>query len=257
MMNNSEYQNSTCEYAEQIAAYVYDEFDDTQKTGFESHLQNCRSCADELTDLSSVHFSIQEWKTIDFDPLPTPIFTLPNESKTVAEKSSWYEDIKAFFKFSPAFLTAAAAVLVLSLGMIWIIANSSKTQNVAQNDNKHVQTPDLQKKVEQDSKIQEVASESDSEKLDEKLPNILPNQTKDKSLKNVSLPVKTTERKRVLTTLDKPSALTVASVNNHQARNKNDIPSLNLDKDEEEDSLRLSDLFEEVGMTKPDEVNNE
>lgn len=258
MRNNNEHQNSACEYAEQAAAYLYDEFDDDQKAGFETHLQNCGSCADELADFSILHSSIQDWKRTDFDHLPTPVFVMPNESKTFTVKSSWLDDVISFFRFSPAFLTSAAAVLVLALGIIWIIGNASKTNYVAQNNQPQAQNSNqpIQIAAEPNKGNQTTASDIQPQNLNGAKPDVLSTEIKHPQLKANPLVAKTPARKPVLIKSDKISAPTIAGVNNHKARTRDDVPSLNVG-DEEEDSLRLSDLFEEVGMIKSDEVNNE
>ena len=79
MLDTNHYKNSSCAFAEQIVAYLYDEANPQEKTDFEAHLTNCENCADELSAFGLVRSSVQQWRTAEFLPMQIPAIEIPFE----------------------------------------------------------------------------------------------------------------------------------------------------------------------------------
>ncbi|MGI8469136.1 MAG: anti-sigma factor family protein [Pyrinomonadaceae bacterium] len=256
MLNNNEHQNSSCAFAEASAAYLYGEIDDSEKLIFESHLSNCQTCVDELTDFSALRFSIAEWREADFESLPIPLIVLPIASRTNSGKLSWLETVRAHLNFSPIRMTAALAALLLCAGLFWFAANFSRDKNIAENKKTTIQKPIVPTNENVgDNKM--LAANDNSETANEKSLSSAPVKIKNVAAKNnassgrVSAPTNAASN-----SLNKSFAPEVGKNVRLKTPVKNDVPSLAVEEDED-GSPRLSDILDEVGMTNADEVNNE
>ncbi len=249
-------QNLSCEFTEEIISYLYDELNSTDKLRFESHLVNCGFCPAEISSFGVVRASIIEWKKVEFDVLSTPIIEIPAlqpARQIVSVSRPWYAKIRDLFSLSPAWMTAttAVAVVVICVGLGFVLISSLRnTTDFAQENNKVKPVPSPTTEI----KPVDTTSSSNSSQSN---PNLTKSPTSSSS--NVDspkpttapAPVKITERqivkpqnsnvkKNVAPTVDKSNKVTNKSP--RKARN----PSLVGDEDEE-DSLRLSDIFDEIG----------
>jgi len=135
-MFNDNQKNASCRFADEIVSYLYDEIGKQEKLDFQSHLADCASCAEEIDGFSLVRSSVQQWRAEDFAGLPTPVFEIPS-AKTLERDSSslsWFEQIRAFLLLSPNSLTrsAAFAVLAICAGLAFFVFNSLPDRDVAQ-----------------------------------------------------------------------------------------------------------------------------
>lgn len=113
-----------CGFAEEVLAYVYNELPAVARDRFDSHLADCPYCIDELAELSYSFYSVHEWRQLDFDPLPTPVFSVP-----MTEKSpSLAARIKAVLFPTPARLAFAGAFGAL------VITGVIGLNSIARND---------------------------------------------------------------------------------------------------------------------------
>ena len=137
MLDTNHYKNSSCAFAEQLVAYLYDEADEREKTIFETHLTGCDNCAEELSTFGFVRNSIQHWRAEDFMPLATPPMEIalsgfPETAAAAAGRRSWLAGLRHFFTLSPAWTAAAAfAILTIFVGAGLFIKNFSGTTDVA------------------------------------------------------------------------------------------------------------------------------
>lgn len=123
--------NLTCEFAEELVSYLYDELTGADKASFEKHLGNCLLCAEELSEFSSARSSILEWRNEEFLPLLPPTIEIPyeNQIKTFENKvisRSWLAAVRDFFTLSPAWMTAttAFAALAICVGLFFALSSS-------------------------------------------------------------------------------------------------------------------------------------
>ena len=134
-LNNNNNDHKHCGFAEDAAAYLYDEIENVRKVNFETHLAKCDSCAEELACFAMLRKGIADWKSNSFDVLAIPVIEIPYEQiiETKTETVSWFDSLKNLLTFSPAMATVAAAVvLALFAGFGFMIFNSN-TVEVASN----------------------------------------------------------------------------------------------------------------------------
>ena len=261
---------STCKFAEDIVAYLYGEIKPAEKLRFEQHLTSCNSCTDELSGFLMVRASVIDWNEAEFSQLATPIIEIPYEQKVpvrnfVTQKydsPSLMSKIRAFFNFSPMWTTAVTglAVLLICVGLVFVVINSQKTDDRAasnkDNDsNVKIQTtPTVENKntnsknVETNTAVQDSAPkiQNDADK---------PEITTGKSSQQINQPtpikVSTTNNPVKPGVIKSPK---IGSSNENKVVNKTNKnspksksrPTLSGEEDETE-TLRLSDIFEEIG----------
>ncbi|PYS98965.1 MAG: hypothetical protein DMF63_12895 [Acidobacteria bacterium] len=231
---------SECKFSADMVSYMYGELSESEGSALELHLVDCAECVDEFAAVSSARYEVYDWKHIEFDPLETPRFEVSYDDAVVP---SWSDKLRAVFAQSwavPAFSFAALAIVsVLVIGLAWmrsgdeeIIAENPPSQTVA------VPAKDV------------VKDEPES------LPTVGPR-------------IEVTDQKPIVATaaktkasLPKPhvapkirevpatTAVSVKGLDPKQATAKNEVkaaPTLNAFDDEEDTSLRLAELFEDLG----------
>jgi hypothetical protein len=95
----------SCHDKDSLIAYLYDEVEPPLRGQIDEHLRSCRECTDELDSLSAVRAGLSGWAP----PEPALGITIPRR-EDVTRRSSWWSD-------TPAWAQAAAAVLVLAVGL--------------------------------------------------------------------------------------------------------------------------------------------
>lgn len=122
MSNNG---HKTCEFADHIVDYLYHEGGADERTRFEDHLASCDTCTDEFASVSVARFSVFEWRKEEFDKLATPSFEIPELralAAAEAEKSlGWFAGIAALLSSVRSPMLVAATLLVcLGAGFVAI-----------------------------------------------------------------------------------------------------------------------------------------
>ena len=105
-----------CERASDLIAYLYNEVDDQEKRGFESHLQQCRGCREEVASFGMVRESVTTWR----DEVLSGFVSAP--LTTEAEKKSALAALRQFFDLSPLWLKGATAFAVLVVCLLAVFA---------------------------------------------------------------------------------------------------------------------------------------
>ncbi|MEO6049778.1 MAG: hypothetical protein ABIP78_00395 [Pyrinomonadaceae bacterium] len=124
MLNNGNKIN--CGFSDEIVSYIYDEIGVAERSIFETHLADCPVCTDEFAAISNARFSVFEWQREEFSPLLTPEIIIPYAAKqrVVAEDAQVgiLAGLRGLFGVAlwPA---AAAASLLLCLGLGFIAMN--------------------------------------------------------------------------------------------------------------------------------------
>lgn len=258
-MNTNGHQNLSCTFAAQLVDYLYSEFAEAEKTVFESHLQNCRACADEAANFSQLRSSIIEWRENDFEPLQTPVFVLPAVRQKVVEKHSLIETIRSIFILSPMQTAFAALFVLLTFaGIFWISSSYLRNEDLASDTNRvkneNIQSPVVLPTAEIASRNEPNQSPA-KEVISQKFAAAV---SKDSDVKDNSAPGKISSPSAmpvVQKDLNKQIAPKTGTSPKIKAPVKNNIPAIDDEDEEDNNSLRLSDLFDEVGMNQP--VKNE
>ena len=263
MLNNN-HKNSSCGYTEQMVSYFYDEINQAKKAVFEAHLTNCPDCTDELVGFRFVRSSLMEWRDEEFFKLEAPVFEIPTirtvSQSVESDSRSWFSDFRKMFSFNPMTATAVLAALIVCVGLVFIAFNSSNNSEVAEveskNSEKIAASPTVDKRNEQPK---ETIAQDNS---DESLPGKSPKSTGAESKDSQSLPIR--EKRfapgdsvvkisdNTKNNSEKPETVRNVKETNKEnkkptAVQKQRVPNLTNFDDDEDESVRLADLFEEIG----------
>lgn len=268
-MNNNHHKNN-CTFAGDIVSYIYNEIGAKEKSAFENHLADCTICADEIAGFSNVSFSIGAWRDSGFAHLATPKIEIHydekgwNNQEIGSIKNSWLAGLRQIFSLSPAWTTATAAMaaLVLCAGLIFVAVNFSDTSSdLAEFDNQNPVKPAISPTTENviTRTAEEIADNAPkpSNKSSVNPPNetIQTELTKEpgNSEQPVNSTVKISEKVRIKN-VPQNGSNQIPVKTNESTGTKNNIktvqnkksPTLHNFEDEEDDSLRLADLFDEI-----------
>lgn len=261
-MSNNNYNNSSsCAFAEQLVSYLYDEADAREKLKFETHLESCSICADELSAFGFARSAVLDWRAEEFSTLPTPTFDVPfAESKesfssavAVNENRSWFDGFRRMFSFNSMKATTAFAVLIVSIGIIWLAFNSFDGNQIAKNEaNKNAiqaavsPTVEIVKKSEAENVIEKIDGESSASSGIINSPQQPVNREKPDSPNESVVKVSSVAPKNKAD----DSARNPKETNKNGTKTlpvrKKQIPNLNDAADEADETIRLADLFDEL-----------
>lgn len=223
--------SAKCFAGESAIAYLYGELAAAAAAEFEVHLTACERCRDEFAELSDARFDVYEWHKLEFVPMETPAIVIPYE----VEERGWAAGIRAMFAprqrlFSGASLAAASFVMIAALGLLSLsgndadlaVAEGTRAEKVSAPI--EISTPEVnvaqQRAVTAEPEASAVSA--DPAKTAEAVPE--PALPRSRPLRPV--------RERVM-----PAAVIPASTT---------PPRLNDFEDSSDDSLRLSDIFEDI-----------
>lgn len=255
MMNNNNHQNSNCSFAPEIVSYIYDEIGVKEKFAFEAHLANCATCPEELADFMEIRFSVTDWKQNEFAPLATPVIEIPFEKEQVREiaavQSSWLSNLRAIFTLSPSFATASAAMaaLVICAGLVFVVIKYSGNVEVAAVENTNKTKPSVSPTMEVLPNKSAEKIIADNEKTTDKVivnpPKAQNNETTvvkfvERKPKNVAQNSENRPINTMVNKFNRPNVRKNSPANNRQ------LPRLNNFDEDEDDSLRLAELFEDI-----------
>ena len=220
--------NVNCKYANEIVPYMYGELASSATAEFESHLLECQLCTDEFAELSAARYEVYDWKKLEFDPLATPVFEIPFEDVAA---SSWIEKLRAAFSgwAMPAAAFGGIAIIVALVAVFAIsrfepgpatVAKRDTNSPANENTNTRNTAPSTSVKTEPDPAVKSAATGA------ERTPPR-------------ALPVKDTTPRRAVRT----QQAVAPRVTNAPSPN---VPRLNDFAEEEDNSLRLAELFEDI-----------
>jgi len=228
--------NNLCSNGGDLLAYLYDEMPAADRETFELHLADCVSCIDEFAEISQGRYPVYEWKALEFDPMPTPRFVMPVEQATAGLIDKLRTAFTANRGF--AFGSAAATILVaIFAGYAVYIQNGSENVVAVAQPAEPVASP-----------VQKVVAPQPDPEL--KFP------IRDEPAKSIAVKPKATTKtgEIVKVSVRKPKPNEPARVSESKPspvpqRQILSIPVLSVAEDDEDDSLRLADLFEDIGAS--------
>ena len=219
--------NNLCTHGGDMLAYLYNEMSAVDRDSFELHLADCGTCIDDFAELSQSRYPVFEWKQLEFDPLPTPRIIIPMEE---AETVSWFDKLRASFAFRPALAFGSlAAIAVVASMMAFVLMNESGKVEVAGVE--PISTPILP------TPTLEVSQPPQK-------PVVAVDEPKTVEPGNISPKVV-----RASTSDVKPATRTVRPKASQQAKRGEPVPTLSPVEEDEDDSLRLTDIFDEIGTS--------
>lgn len=231
-------ENLFCEFSDAIVPYLYGEASVSECERFESHVADCSACTDELAELSFARYSVFEWQQEEFSTMPTPEFVIPFDLKTV-ESTGFLTGLRELIAFNWATAIGACAVLTVVAGLGFVAVNyygnsGSELAGIDEaNQNISIERPASSPVVpvtEQKVEVVSTAAKTDSE------PSVVPAKasTIDHRPKRLTM-----SRNKV------PRLVNTEAVRAPQRQDRG-TPSLTAGTDEDDRSLRLTDLFDSV-----------
>lgn len=252
-MSEFKHQNP-CQYADALIAYLYEETGGKDKSVFENHLADCSICADELAKFSAVRFSIGEWRETEFERLATPVVFIPELARNsppiapveILETPSLLAQIRAFLGLSPARIGALAAALVVCASLILTVSYFRNEPQMARKEDKTAADTVSETNASLENRTAETA-ETIKDFEESKPPPTASEKTGTQDTKPIlinSLPMKESKNPQTKAQRKIKKQPAKPALN----KTKSPSPTLIADEDDYEDnSLRLSDLFREVG----------
>ena len=270
--------NNDCAFSEQTISYIYGEIGAHEKIAFENHLENCSMCADEIDGFGSARSAVALWKKNEFETLNTPkiAFSDVQSQKTIqtnvsaVEKQSWLFSLQTLFQPRMVLSGGLAAFLILG-GLVFFTLNpavNNQTAAISDKDGKkeinnsatgtkqseiaetHIIKPDslqdsaLKPTSNDNSKFGIQSTKSIAAKGEKSAPVYA-----DKNFTTTNKKAEVAALPQNKITVRRNSGAANSLVSGRAANNKKRIPQLNdveID-DDEETSLRLTDLLDEVG----------
>ncbi len=231
-------ENLICEFNDAIVPYLYGESSEAERDRFETHMADCTPCTDEFAGLSFSRYSVFEWQKEEFAPMPTPQIVIPYAAKQIGSVG-FFAGLRELLAFNWATELGAAAALAVVVGVGFVAVNyygKAEPQIATINEsNKNVAVampgsspiaPVVESKVEIATKAPVVTHDPGSQPVK----------------------VATSERrpKQTITA----NNVTPKSVNSEDVRATpkqiRKSPSLTAEADDDDKSLRLTDLFDTV-----------
>lgn len=260
MLNNN-HKNLSCDFAEDVISYLYEEISAAEKVAFEEHLKNCSQCIVELSDLGFVRSSIFELRKAEFFDVnaPSRIFTSENtlaETVSYGEKATLLGNLRRFFSLLPSW-SAAVLIILIVCSILFLFVFNFGGRNLDVANDKNNQENSIQPII--NEKEPEIAAKnsgnetnvkSDSESQPLEIKNT-PRITRKNSVEKIANKSRNDQKQQIAAENRNNSAIAQkkSAVNkNSQMTAKNYSQQLKLTNFEEveDDSLRLADLFAEV-----------
>ncbi len=249
MMNNGN-GTSACNRASEIPEYIYQELTDRGRVELERHFSACAGCAAELKGMTNAHLAVMQWRDESFAGLSTPKIVIPfgeNQSDQAGTvNSGWLDSIHRLLGNSTALQWGGGLVAVAAVALIAFIAVNMIRVPVQPSVAKE-SSPRVDGAVAGRNEIpQQVINENVARLPDEA------GVVDTRSPTKVSTGLRSRSSGGSNGRRSPRSGQVAVDLNgNGRAKKSNGsarkLPSLNDVADDDDNSLRLSDLFEEIG----------
>ncbi|HEX6124708.1 MAG TPA: zf-HC2 domain-containing protein [Pyrinomonadaceae bacterium] len=226
---------SNCRFANDALPYMYGELTSPEASEFELHLLDCTACTDEFAEISNARYEVYEWKKLEFEPLTTPVFEIPYVP--ASEGFSFVDKIRAAFGgwAVPGGAFAALAVALLTFGpLLW---TSDVKDIVVVNSNLASPEP-----------VDLLSDRVVSEKLPSQVAGVPVKKEEEPSQRREGYVDRVPQRNVRAVGSPRPvrSPRPVESKQTSAENQRNDTPTLNDFAEDEDTSLRLAQLFEDI-----------
>jgi hypothetical protein len=120
---------SKCNFSIDVVPYMYGEMSPAGISAFESHLLECDECTDELAAVSFARYEVYDWKKLEFDPLPTPRILPFQDPVAVHAGVSWFDALRAAFsgRLVPTAGFALVAIALVYGGVVYLSRDNGAT----------------------------------------------------------------------------------------------------------------------------------
>ena len=228
--------NSGCKLSADIVAYMYGELSSAEGSAFESHLLECVDCTDEFAAVSNARYEVYDWKKTEFEPLATPVFTIPYGEPAIP----WFDKVRAAFHPSwalPGVAFAGIAIVTVLASVFYFSGDTGSSVAKVNTNSRTVPAPPASERS-----VPAPAPEKEE-------PLVLVKDDVERPASQQARPVRpvadSAVRKRAAradknAAVPRPVEAHVTSTPNRPA------PTLNDFADDEDTSLRLAQLFEDI-----------
>lgn len=244
MLDRDNNYKGSCELASNLVDYMYGEIGERGRDAFDAHLPACESCTAELAGVSSARLSVMEWRAAEFDSLQTPAIVIPYDNVERDAEQGWLTSLRGFLASSPGWAAAAAIIpiSVVCLGVALFAFDLFGPVEVAQQNNAGSNTPRPNQRSGVDGNVARLETAPEVETSKSKQDNDITDEPVKEPITGVKVSERTTPRPRKAKAVstDKPAK---ATDQGQPPTRRQRAPRLNNFEDEEDDSLRLADLF--------------
>ncbi len=219
----------SCLNGDEIVSYLYGEMTDSRRTLFEIHLLDCAACTDEFAGLSLARLGVYEWNRDEFAAMETPLIAIPYEKES-SEKVSWLESwLGPIFSTPKWAIGGGLAFAMLFLGFTLFTAGNLDNDITAANV----------------APVNITAADSDTKQMVEVVQHKpLYNKEKEEiAIRPVKASVTSHSRKRSNLSDQATAQIKDPTVRKNNSEIKAKAPRLNNFEDEDDNTLRLADLF--------------
>lgn len=231
-------EKSGCVSGDTLVAYMYGELAQSEKEVFEAHLGACQACIDEFAEVSYARFDVYDWQRSEFAPLATPVIRFEGE----VERSSFTARLRRILLPVPVWAVAALVFVAAGIAAVALL-RSTETNETAAN----VRAPQL------------AAATSEARQTDAE-------QVGPGKIETKAVPGSAHENARAAAARWKPAPKNLHApqmvrmaaapgprnvsrlhtVASQKSRDSSLAPRLNDFSEEEDDGLRLAELFDDV-----------
>ncbi len=227
--------SSKCELSANVLSYMYGELATAKCSTFEAHLLDCGDCTDEFAAISIARYEVYDWKQLEFDPLETPVFVLPMPEPAMASGGSWVDRLRSSFSHSwavPGIAFAGLAIISVFAGMYFFTVRTGSDMAAVNSTVFPVSESTLPAVNKSSSEPSVIAKDGFVEDQPERAPRPVKAIVRRGQKQNVRI-----VRRSVTPRADDGN---VAKTPNRT------VPTLNEFAEDEDTSLRLAQLFEDV-----------
>jgi len=230
--------NYNCEGSGDLIAYIYDEIDPNGRRSFETHLAGCKTCTVEFAGVSDARSSVSEWRSEWFAGLETPVFEIPYERQAdAAETAGFFSGLRALLSTGGMRLATAAVLITFAAGGLWLTLSPEEEMPRASS----VAKPEPEEKS-----IIAIPNEQAAEVTALPEAAIVPPAFENAGTERKAVSISENSRVRnVRASAPKPRVQVQRS--STTAVRQTSKPRLGSFEDIEDNSLRLSDLLDDIG----------
>ena len=110
-----------CEFSVDVVPYMYGEASKRVSSAFEDHLLDCELCTEELAAVSFARYEVYDWKKVEFDPLPTPRILPFADTAQVPVAASWLDGLRAVL--GGGWLVPSSALAAVAIAVVFGISS--------------------------------------------------------------------------------------------------------------------------------------
>lgn len=242
-MSENSHKNLDCGYAEQLISYLYEEIELRERERFETHLRSCQNCPTEIASFQELRFAFGEWRQTN----KIPAIAAENGGHlSVKQSRETWSDWLRNFAFSPIRSLAAAAILIsLFAGLYFLTTYRTESPEISQSKSSAAEekrSTEINNPPKVSDSLKPAIALSNSTAAIETRPSKNLSSTSRVVIKTAAPILK--QRAKVRTDVRQNSSQFANTV--RPAYRKN-VPRV-LSAEEEDRSLRLADIFDEVSM---------